>query len=252
MSRMTKSQTVMLAALASFVPFLMLAGVSQAQNNFNLEVLNPGEIMVNLSANEQVEVAQDTLHAMLSYSTQGRDRVALQDEVNRKMAEALELLEDSDVEYSTQQYRVYQIQEGRPTRGDLDNPAWRAQQGVQLSSQDSDAVLDLVAELQALGLTMNGLSYSLSNERQEEVADSLMEAALAKVRARADAAAMAMGKGSVEIVELTMNSNSNGGYYRGATMAMSMESAMDVATPVAEPGMTTVMFSVNARAILLP
>ena len=237
---------VVLAALT------LVALPVQAQNNFNLEVLNPGEIMVNLNASEQTEVVQDTLHANLTYSAQGRDRVALQDEVNRIMAEVLEVLEDGDVDYSTQQYRVYQIQSGRPTRGDLDNPAWRAQQGVQLTSMDSDAVLDMVAELQELGMTMNGLSYSLSAQRQEEVADSLMEAALAKVRNRADATAAAMGKSSVEIVELTVNSNSNGGYYRGAVSALAMESSMDVATPVAEPGMTTVIFNVNARAILLP
>ncbi|MEQ8408090.1 MAG: SIMPL domain-containing protein [Gammaproteobacteria bacterium] len=225
---------------------------AQAQNNFNLEVLNPGEIMVNLNASEQTEVVQDTLHANLTYSAQGRDRVALQDEVNRIMADVLEVLEEGDVEYSTQQYRVYQIQSGRPTRGDLDNPAWRAQQGVQLTGMDSDAVLDMVAELQELGMTMNGLSYSLSAQRQEEVADSLMDAALAKVRNRADATAAAMGKSSVEIVELTMNSNSNGGYYRAAMSTLAMDSSMEVATPVAEPGMTTVTFNVNARAILLP
>lgn len=230
---------------------LLLPALAIAQNNFDLSLLNPGEVMVNLNANEQTEVEQDTLHASLYFAAQGRDRAALQDEVNRKMADVLALLEDSAVEYSTQQYRVYQVQPNRPTRGDIDNPLWRAQQGVQLTSQDSAAVLDLVADLQGMELTMAGLSYSLSPERQEEVADSLMEAALTKLQNRAQAAAAALGKSDAEIVEISMNSSNNNGFYRAST-AMAMESAMDVATPVAEPGMTTVMFNVSARAILIP
>lgn len=240
-----------LVTVAGLCSLLMISAPVAAQNNFDLDVLDQGEVMLNLSANEQTEVEQDTLHAHLYYSAQGRDRVALQDEVNRRMAEALEVLEASEVEYSTQQYRVYQVQPGRPTRGDVDNPLWRAQQSVQLTSMDSTAVLDLVAELQALGLTMGGLNYSLSRERHEEVADSLMEAALARLQSRAEAAATALGKSTVEIVEVTMNNNFGGGYFRSSNASLAME-AMDVATPVAEPGLTTVTFNVSARAILIP
>jgi predicted secreted protein len=229
----------------------VLAMSASAQNNFDLDILDQGEIMLNLNANEQAEVEQDTLHANLYFSSQGRDRVALQDEVNRKMAEALEVLESSELEYSTQQYRVYQVQSGRPTRGEIDNPLWRAQQGVELHSMDSAALLDLVARLQELGLTMSGLNYSLSPERHEEVSDSLMESALARLRSRAEAAAAAMGKSDVEFVEITMNNNFGGAMFRSANATMAMES-MDVATPVAEPGLATVNFSVSARVILLP
>ncbi|MEX0619886.1 MAG: SIMPL domain-containing protein [Pseudohongiellaceae bacterium] len=233
------------------VMLLAISAFADAQNSFDLDVLNPGEIMVNLNVSEQTQVEQDTLHAGLYFAAQGRDRIALQDEVNSKMADALEVLEGSEVDYSIQQYRVFQIQPGRPTRGDGENPLWRAQQGVQLSSQDSAAVLDLVAELQSLGLTMGGLNYSLSPERHEEVADSLMAAALAKLRDRAAAAAAALGKGDMEIVEVTMDTGNNNGFFRGATTAMSME-AMDMAAPVADPGLTTVTFTVSARAILVP
>lgn len=221
-----------------------------AQNNFNLELLNPGEIMVNLNANEEAQVEQDTLHVNLYYAAQGRDRVSLQDEVNRKMAAAREVLEESDIEYSIQQYRVYEVQPGRPTRGDVDNAIWRAQQSMTLNGQDMDAILDLVAELQGLELVMGGMNYSLSRAREEEVADSLMANALAKLNSRAEAAAMALGKSGSEIVEISMNSGSNA-FYRTGSMAMEM-AARDVATPVAEPGMATVNFNVSARVILLP
>lgn len=238
-------------SLAGALLVMVMGAAANAQNNFNLEALNPGEILVNLSAVEQAEVEQDTLNVQLNYITQGQDRIALQDEVNRVMAEALELLEDGGVEYATQGYQVYPNQPGRPTRGGTGITSWRAQQGVSLTSQDSDAVLNLMAELQAIGLSVGGMYYSLSPERQEEVADGLMDAALSKLRARAQAAADSMGKREAQIIEITMNSNNNGGYFgRASTMALS--AAAEVATPVAEPGMTTVMFNVSARVILLP
>lgn len=227
------------------------AGSAAAQNNFDLDILDRGEVMLNLNASESVEVEQDTLHASLYYSVQGRDRIALQNEVNGIMAEALDLLEAGEVDYATQQYHVYIVQSGRPTRGDTSNPTWRAQQGVELTSQDSAALLDLAAELQSMGLTMSSLNYSLSPARQEEVSDSLMESVLDKLRARAEATATALGKSSAELIEVTLNSSGNS--FRGqANRMMSASADMEMAPPVAEPGETTVSLSVSARAILIP
>jgi len=228
------------------------SGAANAQNNFDLDILAPGEILLNLSASEQREVEQDTLHASLYYAARGRDRAELQDEVNRVMAEVLQLLEDSDLEYSTQQYYVHQVQTGRPTRAETENPLWRAQQGVQLTSGDSAALLDMAAELQGRGLTMSGLNYSLSPERREQVSDALLEAALQKLGDRARAAADTLGKSRAELIEVSINGSDNNVYRPMSTMAMRSEAAMDVATPVAEPGITTVTLSVSARAILSP
>ncbi len=242
-----------------YIPFALLLGwltthasAVMSQNNFELGTLSPGQIILNLDASEQTEVEQDTLHADLYYPAQGRDRVALQNEVNRKMADVLALLEDSEVTYSTQQYHVYQVQAGRPARADIENPVWRAQQGLLLTSKDSGAVLELAAKLQGMGLVMGSLNYSLSPARYEEVSDSLMEAALTNWRDRAETTATTLGKGQAELVEVTMNA-SNNFYARGMPMmAMSAEAAMDMTQPVAEPGMTTVMISVSARAVLSP
>lgn len=228
------------------------SGLAGAQNSFDLDILAPGEIMLNLSASEQREVEQDTLHANLYYAAQGRDRIALQDEVNRVMAEALALLADSGLDFATQQYYVHSVQAGRPTRVDSENPLWRAQQGVQLTSRDSAALLDRVAELQDMGLTMSGLNYSLSPERHEEVSDSLMEAVLQKLRDRANTVAATLDKSGAELVEVSINGSENNFNRSMSTMAMRSEAAMDVATPVAEPGLTTVTLSVSARAILSP
>lgn len=223
-----------------------------AQSYFEPGTLQPGQLILNLDASEQTEVEQDTLHANLYYSAQGRDRVALQNEVNSNMTAALAMLEGSAVDYSTQQYHVYQVQAGRPARADIENPVWRAQQGVLLTSTDSAALLEIAAKLQGMGLVMGSLNYSLSPARYEEVSDSLLDAALSKLRTRAETTASILGKRQAELIEVSLNA-SNNYYERGMPMiAMSAEAAVDMTQPAAEPGMTTVMISVSARAILSP
>jgi predicted secreted protein len=223
-----------------------------AQNEFALGTRLPGQILLNLSATEQRDVAQDTLNASLQYSAQGRDRTELQDEVNTAMRKALDILEDADdVEYSTTQYQVYVIDAGRPSRADVENPVWRAQQEVALTSMDSDALLEVMGQLQSAGLIVTSQYYSLSSERYEEVASELMEGALAKLQSRANEAAAGLGKREAELVEVSLDGSPNFAYRERAAYSMASTAAA-VAPPVAVPGETQVSMTVSARAVLSP
>jgi len=233
----------------------LLASSAQAQNQLNLGQLQAGEIALNLSLSEQAQVDQDTLNASLQYLAQGRDRRALQDEVNGAMQTALERIRAvAGIEFNTSHYQVQIVQAGRPTRSDIENPVYRAQQGLQLESRDSAALLALLGELQAEGLTLNGLYYSLSASEHERVAGELLQAALVKLQSRAQDAATTLGKDKAALVEVSMDGSPNfmGAQFRMAPMAMSAEAAMDYAAPVAEPGQTTITVSVSARAVLSP
>ena len=247
---MRKLPTSLLALL------LLLPGLpAGAQNNFDLGDLDPGQVLLNLSAAEQIEVEQDTLSATLQYSTQGRDKNALQDEVNRAMAGALALLEEDagDVEFSTGQYQVYTFQPGRPNRGDIEDPLWRAEQSLRLTGRDSGELLELAGQLQEAGLHITSLRYSLSPEKYREVADSLLEAVLARLRGRAEEAASALGKGSAELIELSINDNMPLGYYPDVMMARASAADAEAMTPPsASPGLTQVTVNVSARALLSP
>jgi predicted secreted protein len=244
-----------LHTIAALLLPLSLALPVQAQNQLNLGQLQPGELALNLSLTEQTQADQDTLNASLQYVSQGRDRRELQDEVNRVMQAALERISKvSSVESSTTFYHVQIVQTGRPSRTDIENPVYRAQQGVQLESKDSAALLELLGALQAEGLTLNGLHYSLSETEYERIAGELLQAALGKLQSRAQDAAAALGKGSAALVEVSMDGSPNfmTPQYRMAPMAMSAEMAVDYAAPVAEPGETTISVSVSARAVLSP
>lgn len=243
-----------LLTLAALLPAL-LAAPAQAQNQLNLGQLQTGQLALNLNLTEQAQVDQDTLNASLQYVAQGRDRKELQDEVNRVMQAALERIRKVEgLEFNTSYYHVQIVQTGRPTRTDIENPVYRAQQGLQLESRDSATLLELLGELQAEGLTLNGLYYSLSESEHERIAGELLQAALMKLQSRAQDAATALGKGQAELVEVSMDGSPNfmAPQYRMAPMALSAEMAVDYAAPVAEPGETTISVSVSARAILSP
>lgn len=224
-----------------------------AQNEFSLGVLQPGQLLLNLSATEQVDVDQDTLNTTLEFSVQGRDQRALQNDVNTAMRNALDILEaDGRIEYSTTQYQVYVIEPGKPSRTDIENPVWRARQGVALTSTDSAALLDLSGQLQASGLVITSQYYSLSSERYEEISGQLLHSALQRLQQRADEAAAGLGKGGAELVEVTLNDSPNFAFKEFRGMAMAADSRATMAPPVAEPGETQVSLSVSARAVLQP
>ncbi|MGA0804909.1 MAG: SIMPL domain-containing protein [Pseudohongiellaceae bacterium] len=233
----------------------LLSMPALAQNQLSLGQLQPGQLALNLSLTEETQVDQDTLNASLEYVAQGRDRRDLQEEVNRIMQVALERSTAvAGIEASTTWYHVQIVQTGRPTRTDIEKPVFRAQQGLQLASRDSAALLELLGALQAEGLTLNGLHYSLSDSEYERVSGELLQTALGKLQGRAQDAALALGKGKAELVEVSMDGSPNfmAPQYRMAPMAMSAEMVADFAAPVAEPGETTISVSISARAVLSP
>ena len=231
--------------LAAAVPLL-------AQNQLSLGELQAGQLVLNLSATEQQEVAQDTLNATLDFVVQGRDQVALQNLVNAAVKKALDSAKAADaVQVQTGYYQVYQVQ-NEPGIFSADNPVWRAQQSLQLHSLDSAALLALVGDLQSTGLTVTNLYYTLSPARYEQVSGELTIQVLQTLQQRATNAGGALGKQSAALVEVSLDGNANVPVTREIYAMSARAMDMKMETPSAEPGETTVSVTVSARAILSP
>src|SRR5690606_38477399 len=111
--------------------------------------------------------------------------------------------------------------------------------------QDSDALLELVGELQTSGLELNNLHYSLSSARYEAEAATLLEAALTKLQHRAEEAAAGLGKSGANLIEVNLNDSGNTVYFAREAMTMRASAAGSaVSTPVAEPGKSQVTLNV--------
>ncbi|WP_342279077.1 SIMPL domain-containing protein [Candidatus Tisiphia endosymbiont of Myopa tessellatipennis] len=109
-----------------------------------------------------------------------------------KMAKEVE-----DITVSTEQYYVYQYNQDQNIDNKKDKvkkKMWRGTQVLSLKSKSSEALLTLIGKLQNEGLLIQSLNYTLSNEKREVIRDSMIEAAIAKLKQRAIRVAKALGK----------------------------------------------------------
>ena len=251
-----------LFGICGFLAPLLMGGFS-AQAQELLPILEKGQTLVTLSANDQKEVDQDELIASLRLEIEDKESRAVQDKINKAMRTAVDLAKkNKDVSVVTGQYYVYSY-DPNPNPKNLSieqrkkGMIWKGSQELNLKSKDSQAILDLVGDIQDQGFVMNGLTYGLSTDLEEAQKDSLLEGALKKIQAKAALISKALGKSGFDLVEV----NVDGSYmpspmpmmHSMAKMEMSMGAASDsMAAPVAEPGKTTVSMSVSARIILKP
>lgn len=246
--------------LVAAAALLLLNGTAQAQDGPKSALdLPPGQALVNLSASERAEVQQDLLVANLQYQAENKNARALQDDINTLMKKAVEKAKTyKDIKVSTQQYYVY-LHEPQPEPRPMGShpqknkpeKTWRGNQGLQLESKNADDLLELTGALQDMGLIMNGLNYTVSTELMETTHDSLMEKALAKLKAKAERAAKALGKSQSDLIEVNIDS---GGYHPQPMMrGMAMDAKMEaMSAPVAEAGTSDINLTVSARALLKP
>ena len=209
-----------------------------------------GQVILNISATERKEVEQDLLVATLSYVAVNVDSRSLQNEINNAMKKALDTVKKVEsVKVNTGAYQVHEQHDPRTKE-----KKWRGSQSITLKSMEADDVLELAGKLQDMKLTMNGLSYTLAPATAVEVQDNLMEAALKQLQERANRAAKALGKSKADLRDVNVQSSGipypKMHHARGAMMAM--DSAMEMAAPVAASGETTITLTVSARALLKP
>jgi predicted secreted protein len=243
---MLRQPTILLLMLSALTWSIVNSHAAKAQSVYDLTELQPGQLLLNLSASESVAVAQDILQAQLEYSAQGTDRSSIQGDVNNAIKQALALLdESSSIKFSTLQYYVYAINPG-PRQG---LPTWRAQQSIRLESSDSETLLGLIGALQAAGLHVTNLSYKLSTQAMQDAEQQLRQAVLSKLQITAEETALQLGKSGASLIEISMEDNRGGAY--PMMRAMAMEADM-MQTPSAVPGETTVTLSITAKALLNP
>ncbi|MDY0028553.1 MAG: SIMPL domain-containing protein [Pseudobdellovibrionaceae bacterium] len=247
-------------AVVSGVAFSSSAVLAQDRT----PVLGKGQVLVTLSAQDQVEAEQDMLVAGMRIEVEDADSRIVQDKINKLMKKVVDQLKsDKDIEVSTGQYYVYIYDPNPQPKVILSlteqkkREIWKGSQTLDFKSKDSQKILDAVAKVQEAGFVMNGLSYTLSPDKAEGYKDELLVGALKKIQDKAALIAKSLDKSSYEIVDL----NVDGSYMptpmpmmRGmAKMEMMSIGASDaMSAPVAEPGKSTVNVNVNARVILQP
>ena len=208
--------------------------------------------LLNVSATEFIEVSEDLLVANLHYEFEAATAKEVQNQINTVMAKTLEktkLLKD--IKVSTQQYSVYKY-EVVLNKNDERKIKWRGSQGVAISGKATNDILKLTGQLQEIGLVIDGLSYTISNDTREEVRDSLMELAVEKLMKKSKRVAKALGKDIIKVVSINVDADTSRPY-PVMQYAMRMGGAMaknEMASPVAEPGQTQISMTVSATIMI--
>lgn len=207
---------------------------------------------LNISATERREIDEDLLVANLRYETEGQIAKEVQNKINKTMQKALERTKQlKDIKFSTEQYYVHKYHP-RTKKGETRKTVWRGSQSLLIKGKSSKDILKLTGELQNMGFAVSGLTYTISPEKREEVRDSLMELAVAKLISKSKRVAKAIDKDDINIVTINVDADPYPTFPRpqGRMMSMDTNAKSELATPAVAPGQGEITMSVSATILI--
>jgi predicted secreted protein len=193
---------------------------------------------VQLQAQRTESVANDTMHVSLKSFGEADDPAALASRINKDMAWALEVAKRYEgITVGTGGYRTYPVYKDNTLQG------WRAEQSLELEGRDSHALSRLVGELQSR-LQVNGMSFSVSDEKRTAVENRLISRALDAFKTRATIVVGNLNASGYRIVDISIGTTSQRPPvpYPVRAMAVPMNAGSRVA---AESGESDISVSVS-------
>lgn len=147
-----------------------------------------GTTRLNVTGSGSVDAAPDRVTATLLVQNEAAKAVDAQAKTNDAAHNAVAKAEKiSGVTVLTDSYDVSE------NRKDNKPSSWTARQTIQIRAKDASALLDLVGKLQASGLLLEGVSWSLSPEHQKELYRQAEKKAVDDLRSRSSEIADDLG-----------------------------------------------------------
>jgi predicted secreted protein len=201
---------------------------------------------VELQADAQREVANDTLSASLFAELNDANPAALANGLNKAVNEALRAAKDyKNVRVrsgNNQTYPVYA--KGNVLQG------WRGRAEIRIESKDFEAASGLIGKLQS-GMQLGSLSFSVSPEARRQTENELIAEAIAAFKARADIVRGALAGRGYKILHLNVTSGSSAPPPRFAMARSLSAGAPEVAAPNLEGGVSLVTVTVGGAIEVL-
>lgn len=203
----------------------------------------PAGTALTLSGTGTVHAAPDRLTATLFAEAGAASAAAAQEHVNALAGTAIDAAKAAGgITTVTEDYSAEHNEGGKA-------PAWTARQTVRLTGADGAALLALVGQLQAKGLALSGLDWSLSSDRRRSLTRQAEAGALTDVRQRAEAAAKVLGLKIASIRSITLSDH---GMPRPMPMMMMARAASAPVAPGAPAEEQDVSASASATFMLTP
>jgi predicted secreted protein len=191
--------------------------------------------VVELQADAQREVPNDTLNASLYAEFNDASPAALADRINKAANEALRMAKDyKNVRARSGNNQTYPVY----TKGNV-LQGWRARAEIRLESKDFEAASGLIGKLQA-GMQLGNLNFSVSPEARRQAENELIVEAIAAFKARAEIVRGALAGRGYKIQHLNVTSGYSAPPPRFAMARAMVAGAPEVAAPNLEGGVSVV------------
>ena len=191
--------------------------------------------VVELQAEAQREVPNDTLGASLYVELNDANPAALANAINKAANDALRVARGYNSvrvrSGSNQSYPVY-------SKGNL-LQGWRGRAEIRLESKDFEAASGLIGKLQA-GMQLGNLGFSVSPEARRQVENELIVEAIGAFKARAEIVRGALAGRGYKLQRLNVNSGRSSPPPRFAMARALAAGAPEVAAPDLEGGVSQI------------
>jgi predicted secreted protein len=214
----------------------MLAGALPAPA---AELFPPPKDQVSFRIESEREVPNDWVAATLGVDEEGSDAAELAARVNRRMAAALELSkQQAELQVASGAYTTQPVYDrNRIVR-------WRASQDLVVESASVDQITEHVGKLQAQGLLLRGITFSVSPETKKRVEEELIVEALSSFRERAGMIARGLGRRGWNLMSLTVGESGQPPPMPYAR-TMAMEAADASVPPAFASGKSTLRIAID-------
>jgi predicted secreted protein len=187
------------------------------------------------------EVPNDWISAVLGVEEESTDAAGLAARVNQRMAAALALVKgDQRLVVASGAYQT------QPVYDRTRIVRWRASQDLVIESADVEVLTHMVGTLQAQGLLLRGISFSVSPETRKRVEDELIIEVLSLFRERAGLIARGLGRRGWNLMSLALGESGLPPMPFPQARAMAMEAADAGVAPAFEAGRSTVRVEAHA------
>ena len=159
---------------------------------------------LDIHATGTVEAPPDKLSARFRAESQNKTAASAQGDVNAVVKKATDAAaRNTDIKAAVLQYSVYE------TRPEKARPYWTASQTLNFSATDGKNLLPLAGQLQAQGLILEGLDWSLSDEKRQSLFLEAEKKAVTELKKQADTFAASLG---LHVARFTQISVSDQGF----------------------------------------
>jgi len=197
---------------------------------------------IQLSASATGEVDNDPLVAVLYEQREGKDPVALADQVSRAVTVALKRAKkEPDIRVQTLDYRTTPVYSKQVMTG------WRVRQSIRLEGRDAARMSQLISELQSQ-LQVESVGYQISPQARSGAEDRLIQEAIGAFSRRAKLVSLGLSRPGYRLVEMSIHTQDQVGPRPLAMRAMAAD--MAPAPPSLEPGTHEVRVEVSGTVEL--